>query len=292
METLLEVQNVNVTSMETPHVGLPKQGFTYALAASHGLNTQPVACNTRALPTKSQQTLPQIAYLDSGSEKHLTHSLNLLSNCSTCQLSKIQGIVPGAVVLGSGTQGDIAIVDSALVLKGVEHIPLSTENLVSIWKLLCEKLDVFFDHETMTAYIGKTVNGEFEVKARANGVNGLFQLVLDSPDIQNHLDNNTTLKALLGSHFPGPVLLRTWHERFMHAGIDQILKTVPMVHGLKISGPIPKEFFCETCILAKMPQMPYNKSGWIEGGSILDTAIIDNWFPEQDNPSLEGFKGL
>ncbi|KAJ3282214.1 hypothetical protein HDU79_010095 [Rhizoclosmatium sp. JEL0117] len=36
-----------------------------------------------------------------------------------------------------------------------------------------------------------------------------------------------------------------------------------------------------------MPQLPYNKSGWTED-QILDTLIIDVFFPEQDNPSFDG----
>ncbi|KAJ3080825.1 hypothetical protein HDU99_007330, partial [Rhizoclosmatium hyalinum] len=226
-----------------------------------------------------------IAYLDSGSEKHLTRFDDLLLNKSKCKPSRIQGIAPDAVIVGSGIQGDLKIEDSSLTLKDVEHVPFSTETLVSIWKLLCEKLDVFFDHQTMTAYVGKMKDGVFNVTARAKGVDGLFHLTLDSPTTQHQLDHDPSIKALLGTTFPR-VTLRTWHERFMHAGIDQILKTVPAVHGLSFAGS-DKEFFCETCVMAKMPRLPYNKSGWT-ASNLLDTLIIDVFFPEKGNPSRDG----
>ncbi|KAI9335254.1 hypothetical protein BDR26DRAFT_936516 [Obelidium mucronatum] len=76
-----------------------------------------------------------MGYLDSGSQKHLTYSAALLNNMLKCKPSSVQGIVSGAVLHGSGIQGDVKIKESNLTLKGVEHIPNSTKNLVSIWKL-------------------------------------------------------------------------------------------------------------------------------------------------------------
>ena len=87
----------------------------------------------------------------------------------------------GGTLKGSGNYGDIVSVpnsDPNFKITDIEIIPEAAHTLASVYKFLSAGQDVWFDHTTMTGYIGILAKGEHKVYCIAPERNGTFRIKL------------------------------------------------------------------------------------------------------------------
>ena len=256
-----------------------KDAFNYPLRIQHAY-VAGISNNQR----------PKGGIVDSGSSRNM---VNLPS-----KLANIQHGTPGlyetatsSIMKGSGQVGDYHLTTTVngkakdFKLVNVEYVKDVTHPLWSVWSMLKDqKQDVWFKASTMGVYIGK-LNDEskHEINAEGVGWNGSFYL----PEYE--MPSNS---AKLSAGLPREKDQKLWHQRGLHGSYSQMQRTVTATRGMVLQNrPISTENDCESCVIGKMPTLPYPSNERVELG-LLDIVEVDATFSSRDVPSLGGSVGI
>ena len=121
-------------------------------------------CNSPHIQTTHLKLVPEpppldVAHvlLDSACSSSITRTSNSLQNIQ-CKPPKHYSTANGGNMQGSGNFGElthVSSVDPNFSFKNVEHVPGTTEDLISVSSVLDDGYDIVFDSKTMTAKICK-----------------------------------------------------------------------------------------------------------------------------------------
>ena len=277
------------------------------------------ACPTNATPSPVQHDLGTV---DSGTTKHLTPHLQVLGNLRKSDDPSIFLVASGGTMQGSGLEGDIK--SDILTIGPVEHVPSAIDTLLSVSQLLQEGKDVWFDSKDKSVSVGHLddsgsttltqgalIDGQFRIPIRplihltpsiipftdpSNPFDALRTPTPSTPETPLEMKRKWAPSrirnaSLLGAGLPSSKDFNLWHCRMHHASVKTILRTIPAVNGMKISGSIPKDFLCDACIRGKMHRSPYPHSHQRSGHKLYSVGV-DIVFPEKTTPSLGGAIGF
>ena len=213
-------------------------------------------------------------HVDSGcTPYHIANSTNQLTlthNQPRIELSGVDGSrIPSLNVTGS-IEGTTAA-NEIFQLKDMKIVPKATHSLLSVYRLLKDKYDVWFQHRDMSINIGYLdENAEHQIKAKGYEKNGLFTLNI----------NREPPMALL---FNGTISAKSpeeWHNRCMHYGMGTLRRTYKLngVTGFNVKGEIPHSLECDGCLQGKLHNVPHlrlPKRSMAEGGNPLLYVSFD-----------------
>ncbi|XP_074306275.1 uncharacterized protein LOC141641515 [Silene latifolia] len=223
------------------------------------------------------QTCFKTWIVDSGATDHMSSAINLFQNKRN--LSK-----PIVVGLPDGTYkrvtiiGDI-ILSQDLILHKVLYIADFKHNLLSVGKLLSStNLSINFD-------IDRCIIQDHHSKATvAVGLReeGLYKLKFQRDLVGNGMQHNSLQVSLCScKHNKGCTSkIDLFHARLGHTSLSK-LKHLDFVQCADV-----QKLECETCVLAKMHKLPYNRSQSYALNA-FDLIHIDLWGPYK-KPTLTG----
>ncbi|KAJ3190917.1 hypothetical protein HDU67_006074, partial [Dinochytrium kinnereticum] len=191
---------------------------------------------------------PTTAYLDSGCSSALTPHAHLLADTYS-GIPHTFTTAGGSTMVGTGTYGrirNLSPTHPTFSIPDMELVPSAAHTLLSVFQLLQQGQDVWFDHQTMTGHIGSLdTNASHTSLLTAPAVNGTFQLTLLPP----------TPLALLSPGVPTLTTPQVWHSRYLHCAHQYLAPTAAAVKGMTI-----QDHFCAACVKAKITVSPYKIS--------------------------------
>jgi hypothetical protein len=236
------------------------------------------AASASALYTSSTVvSTDKYACLDSGATGHLFKTRPITSSPDHDTVAS-----PTAYISASGNR--IVTSDKRMkvplspdvILENAELAPDVSKSLMSVYRILQQGMDVWFDHNTMTGNIGY-LNDLNSPLLQAKEVNGSFHVALPTASGSAALASNYLSKK--------STTCQRLHEGFAHVNFHHLLATVKAQasRGLPPSLDISNHS-CTACILGKIYTQPFELHP--PHYELLRELSADLSFPPKDVLSL------
>jgi hypothetical protein len=193
----------------------------------------------------------------------------------TLKIHKIGKIVTSGKLMKVPLASDLTLVDAELA-------PNVSESLISVYRILRQGYDVWFDHKSLTGNIGSLEARDSPLLTAAE-VNGSFHVPLPTTSGCASLASNYFSKKSTPS--------QRLHERFAHVNFHHLLATVKAqaARGLPSDLDISNHS-CTSCVLGKMHTQPFESHP--PHYEPLRELCADLTFPPRSVPSLGGSTAL
>ena len=209
--------------------------------------------------------------MDTGATDHLTNDLQRLH-----MQERYGGTDQVQVANGTGLSiahiGHSSLAGSQLKLNYILHVPLISQHLLSVYRLVCDN-DVFVEFHRHFFCVKDKATRRILLHGRSHG--GLYPIPF------SRASSSSSRHALSGAKTTSS----HWHQRLGHP-TNNVVQTIVKNHDLSCA-PLNTSSICDACQRAKSHQLSYNLSHRITTAP-LELVHSDVWGPAV--ASSGGFK--
>ncbi|KAJ3203562.1 hypothetical protein HDU67_010110 [Dinochytrium kinnereticum] len=196
----------------------------------------------------------QIGLADSGASGSLFHTIPSWAINHRTGPSNSYQTASNHCLQTTGQLADLPL-SPDFTLQGIEHTPGISANLISIWKILSQGEDVWFNYKDFTVNVG-TLGTPHSTKLTGCGKNGLF--FFEMPPASIPPVSNTAYLASTYTRNPVNPIQRL-HDRLLHTNYHLIKEKLQsgVTRGIPKNITFdPNRQYCEPCVFGKMHIQP------------------------------------
>jgi transposase InsO family protein len=201
--------------------------------------------------------------IDSGSDRHITTDISLLSEQIPVTDSTIRwgnGSSSQAVAEGTISLGRTPITNKLVVIERVLCVPDAKANLLSVAQATRQGCQFSFTADTCSITLG----GDLVAVAHREGTayvlrSSPYPLKPQTPKPGN-LESNNAFIGTAPKETPD-----LWHRRTGHLGMDNLARLVNMVTGINVTQDQVKQAAtepCDACFKGKQSRLPFGDSNY------------------------------